>query len=115
MNAKYLKSKKIPDVYAKVKKLVVYGVDLPPSFQWTLLELESARLCKMVREEPAEETVAEFLNCVCVLSDSQATTTFDPTKPSLQPIKANIREKVSWMSRQLIDLSLIHISEPTRR
>jgi len=107
MNGKYLKSAKLTDVYAKVKKLVGYGVDLPQSFQWTLLELESARLCKMVREEPAEETVAEFLNCVCVLSDSQATTTFDPTKPSLQPIKANIREKVSWMSRQLIDEVLV--------
>ena len=62
MNGKYLKSVKLTDVYAKVKKLVGYGVDLPPSFQWTLLELESARLCKMVREEPTKETVAEFLN-----------------------------------------------------
>ena len=44
MNGKYLKSAKLTDVYAKVKKLVGYGVDLPQSFQWTLLELESARL-----------------------------------------------------------------------
>ena len=85
-NPKRFKSLSDSEVSSHVALLVNAGIDLPPKFQWVLLEVHSVEVMKSFRESP-HHGVQIALSCLCV--GAERGDKFDWSMPSLQAVENN--------------------------